>query len=66
MLSDDISTMKSLSSGQRSRVCFSAWMLMTRPAAIRVTRWKLYWIRSVQPIAMMCTVYVSPMSRLSM
>ncbi len=34
------------------------WILATRPAAIRVTRWKLYWIRSIATYAaMMCTVY---------
>ena len=34
------------------------WILVTRPAAIRVTRWKLYSVRSVATYAaMMCTVY---------
>jgi len=34
------------------------WILATRPRALRVTRWKLYGIRSVATYAaMMCTVY---------
>jgi len=34
------------------------WILATRPAAIRVNRWRLYWSRSlVTYAAMMCTVY---------
>ncbi|MEX2453427.1 MAG: DMT family transporter [Rhodospirillaceae bacterium] len=34
------------------------WILMTRPQAIRVTRWKLYGVRSVVTYgAMMCMVY---------
>jgi drug/metabolite transporter (DMT)-like permease len=39
-------------------VFLGPWILATRPQAIRVTRWKLYGIRSVVTYgAMMCSVY---------
>ena len=34
------------------------WMLAIRPSAIRVSRWRLYWVRALATYAaMMCTVY---------
>ena len=59
LLSDDISIYE-ITFLRSTIACLflGPWMLATRSAAIRVTRWKLYWIRSVATYAaMMCTVY---------
>lgn len=59
LLSDDISIYE-LTFLRSVIACLflGPWILATRPRAIRVTRWKLYGIRSVATYAaMMCTVY---------
>ena len=59
LLSDDISIYEItfLRSGIAC-LFLGPWILVTRPPAIRVTRWRLYWTRSlVTYAAMMCTVY---------
>lgn len=59
LLSDDISIYE-LTFLRSVIACLflGPWILATRPRAMRVTRWKLYGIRSVATYAaMMCTVY---------
>lgn len=59
LLSDDISIYE-LTFLRSVIACLflGPWILATRPRAIRVSRWKLYGVRSVATYAaMMCTVY---------